>query len=331
MTMLFVIIGHLIIYLATSLARPRPIPAHRWTGFFAGFCLAGLLILQLHALVLPQMLGGIAATKSVVTAWKDPLWTLLEFLRGMQLNFAGSMAGAVAFLVFGAGLLGFARTNPVVLCLFTLPPLIGTLVVVGMGHHLWPRFFFFGMGFGLLIIIRGAMVLGQATTRLFGLAKTRSIPIGTALAMGLILFSMTSLPSVYGPKQDYLGALAFVESRKEPGDTIVTVGLATFPYKYFYKVDWEWVETLDDLNAIRARSRRTWLLYTLPPVLKSVYPEIMASIGRDFTVVKQFPGTVREGIIFVSRSDIPPAQPERSRKAFLESATVAVRLPESEV
>jgi len=158
------------------------------------------------------------------------------------------------------------------------------------------------------------MVLGREATRLLSLATTQSIPIGTAFALGLILFSMTSLPSVYGPKQDYLGALAFVESKKEPGDTIVTVGLATFPYKYFYKVDWQTVDTLEALDAIRARSKRTWLLYTLPPVMHSVYPEIMASIGRDFGVVKQFHGTLREGVIVVGRSDIPrPSRQELAR------------------
>jgi len=106
--------------------------------------------------------------------------------------------------------------------------------------------------------------------------------------------------------EEFVERVAFVESKKEPGDAIVTVGLATFPYKHFYKVNWETVKTLEALNAIRTQSKRTWLLYTIPPVLQSVYPEIMASISRDFNVVKQFHGTLGEGTIFVCRSDNPP-------------------------
>ncbi len=327
MTMLFVAIGHFIIYLTTLFARRREGLPQRWAGFFLGFCMAGLLTFQLHALVLPQMFGTISGTeKSVVIAWKSPLWTLLEFARGIRLGFAGSMAAIAALTLFGAGLVSFARTRPVLVQLLLIPTLIGSVITVAIGHHLWPRFFFFAMGFGALVVVRGAMVFGHAATRISGLTIPKSVPVGTVVAMGLIIFSMTSLPSAFGPKQDYLGALAFVESSKEPGDTIVTVGLATFPYKYFYKVDWEPVETLEALNAIRARSKRTWLLYTLPPVLQSVYPEIMASISRDFDVVKQFYGTLREGTIFICRSDIPPSQMTGTSKLFLEGATFKTTL-----
>jgi len=330
MSMVFVAIGHFIIYLIAIFLRRREAWPDKWASFFLGFCVAGLLTFQLHALVLPQIFGTISGTeKSVVVAWKSPLWTLLEVARGIQIGFAGSVVAIAALTLFGAGLVSFARTNPVVIQLLFIPSLIGTAVIVTMGHHLWPRFYFFAFGFGALVLSRGLMVLGHVTTRLLNLGPRKSAPLGSALAMGLILFSMTSLPSAYGPKQDYLGALAFVESRKEPGDTIVTVGLATFPYKYFYKVDWEAVDTLEALNAVRSRSKRTWLLYTIPPVLQSVYPDIMASISRDFNVVKQFHGTLRQGTIVVCRSDIPPSQPIRTTKAILEGATLGTKLPET--
>jgi hypothetical protein len=330
MTMLFVAIGHFIIYLGAVLTRRKEEWPRRWEGFFLGFCLAGLLTYQLHALVLPQLFGTISGTeKSVVMAWKSPLWTLLEFVKGAQISFASGMIAIAAFTLFGAGLVSFARRRPVIIQLLLIPTLIGSVITVGIGHHLWPRFFFFALGFGSLVVIRGAMALGHALTRLPTLAPTKSVQVGTALALGLILFSITSLPSAYGPKQDYLGALAFVESRKEPGDTIVTVGLATFPYKYFYKVDWEVVDSLETLNAIRSQSRRTWLLYTLPPVLQSVYPEIMASIDRDFEVVKQFPGTLREGTIVVCRSDSPPSQATSTTRARFAGATFEAKPPRS--
>lgn len=302
-TMLFVVFGHFVIYLARLYTHCKELWPHRWTSFVLGFCLAGLLTFQLYALILPQVFSGVRE-ESHVGLWKQPLWTLLEFVRGMQVSFSGSVVALVACVIFGSGVWSFARTSPVVLQFLGIPSLIGLAIVLAMGHHLWPRFFFFAMGFGILVIVRGTMVWGHVVARLFNLAPTKSALLGTVLCTGLILVSALSIPAAYGPKQDYLGALNFVEGRKEPGDAIVTVGLATLPYKSLYKVNWEAVETLDTLNAIRTRAKRTWLLYTFSPQVQAVYPKIMASIQRDFTIIKQFYGTVGNGTIFVCRSDL---------------------------
>lgn len=305
-TMLFVAVGHFLMYLMTLVARRKETWPDRWAGSYLGFGLAGLLTLQLHALVLPQVFAGIRQTESVVAGWKRPAWTLLEFLEGVHISFAGTILAIAALLVFGAGFWSFQRTHPVVIQLLVIPALIGAATVLAMGHHLWPRFFFFTVGFGALVLVRGTMRLGHAATRLLRLPATRSVPLGAAFSTALIAASAISLPSAYGPKQDYLGALSFVEASKEPADAVVTVGLATFAYKSLYKVDWEAAETLTALNSIRSRTTRTWVLYTLRPVLESASPDIMASIQRDFRVVKQFPGTLGAGTIFVCRSDTPP-------------------------
>ncbi len=304
-TMLFVFLGHLIIYLAAPVVRRRAIWPDRWAGLFIGFCAAALLTLQLHALALPQMIGAIAGTTSVVAAWRYPLWTFSEFAKGMQVNFAGGIVALAVILIFGSGLVSFARTDPVVVQLLIIPALIEAVVVVGRGHHLWPRLFFFTIGFGALIVVRGTTVVGQMGARLLDVGPTKSAALGTALCAVLIGVSAISFPSAYAPKQDYVGALAFVEASREPGDRVVTVGLATYPYQRLYKVDWEAAETVEALNEIRSRARRTWVLYTFPPVLEAVHPEIMASIRRDFHVVKRFNGTLGGGTVFVCRSDIP--------------------------
>jgi uncharacterized membrane protein len=158
MTMLFVIVGHFVIYLITILGRNRQeVRANPWAGVLLGFCLASLLIFQLHSLAIPQILGTISKTESVVVAWKNPLWTLFEFIKGVETGFAGSIVATGALLVFGAGVLSFARTQPVVIQLLVIPAVIGATVTVAMGHHLWPRFFFFAFGFGALVVVRGTM------------------------------------------------------------------------------------------------------------------------------------------------------------------------------
>jgi hypothetical protein len=162
------------------------------------------------------------------------------------------------------------------------------------------------MGFGVLIVIRGAAVVSQGIARLLRLPPAQAALMATAACVGLVVVSTLSIPFAYGPKQDYLAALDFVEASKQPGDTIVAAGLAALPYKSLYQADLQEVQTLEDLNAIRSQAKRTWLLYTLPVHLQAVSPEITASIQRDFKVVKEFSGTLNGGTIFVCRSDILP-------------------------
>jgi hypothetical protein len=307
MTLLFVIMGHFIAYVMAIFTRRKEAWPDKWHGFFLGFCLAGFLTLQLHALVLPQLFSGVVGEESTIPAWTSPLWTLLEFAKGMEMSFAGGIAAAAALVIFGAGVLSFARTDPVVLQLFLIPPLICAAVVLGMGHHLWPRFFFFTIGFGALVVVRGGMELGRLAMRLLHVTATQAITIGTALCIGLIMTSVLSVPRAYAPKQDYQGALDFVNTSKEAGDAVATVGLATFTYKHFYHLDWHEVKTVEDLRAIRSQAKRTWLLYTFPPHVQAVSREIMTSIQRDFTVLRQFHGTVGNGTVFVCLSDIPPS------------------------
>jgi hypothetical protein len=257
--------------------------------------------LLLHALVLPQVFSSMHKTVSVVSEWKNPVWTALEIARGLEMSFAGGAVAAAALTVFLAGLASYWRTNPILVKLLFVPPVLGAALVIGVGHHLWPRFFFFAMGFGALIAVRGARVVGE-----YAAARLRLSPaLGMVACLFMVAASALSVPRAYGPKQDYAGARAFVDANRRPGDAVVTVGLASFTYKELYGLDWEAVETTEELNAVRARANRTWVLYTLRPVLESTDPEIAALLDRDYRLVKRFPGTLREGTVFVSMAESP--------------------------
>ena len=95
MTMLFVIGGQFIIYLIELFRRRKEVWPNRWSGLVYGFCLAGFLTFQSHALVLPQILGGTLSERSTVAAWRNPLWTMLEFVRGMEISFAGGIVASL--------------------------------------------------------------------------------------------------------------------------------------------------------------------------------------------------------------------------------------------
>jgi uncharacterized membrane protein len=303
-TMVFVIMGHFIIYGVILFNHGRKLSNEGWIGLFCGFCIAALLIFQLYALVIPQILSNLGeGSRSNVAAWKSPLWTLSELSKGIKIGFSGSILAMAALLVAGAGIWGFIRQNPVVIGLAFIPVFIGATISLAMGHPLWPRFFFFAMGFGVLIVVRGTAILGQLITKLVGLQSRKSVLIGMALCGGVIFASVLSIPSAYAPKQDYYGALVFVEHNKKLGDAIITVGVnTTFPYRNFYRMSWEQAETTEELKAIESRAERTWLLYTLPLHLQYEYPEMMKSIERRYQIVKEFYGTLSGGTIYVCLS-----------------------------
>ena len=130
--------------------------------------------------------------------------------------------------------------------------------------------------------------------------------IGSKIALlgciALILLSSFSIPFAYGPKQDYLGALDFVQENRAANDVVVTVSVAAYPYTKLYLTDWHTVTSVNDLDALENSSNPIWLVYTFPPVLELVYPDLMKSIQNDFTIVKVFPGTVEGGDIIVCKS-----------------------------
>lgn len=307
MTMLFVVFGQFIVYLWERLAGTRENRRDMPVEFLAGFCFAGLLTFVLYAPVLPQLLGGtyLEGVQTTIEAWTNPLWTLLELARGLQIGFAGTALGIIACLIFLTGLIQFARTEPVVARLMIVPALVAIAAIVALGHPMFPRTFFFAIGFGVLIVIRGMLTLGRRLERVFPSLSGRPELPGTVLCLLLIGVSALSVPRAWAPKQDFTHALEYVEQHSAPGDAIVTTGVAAIPYQRFYKVKWQIIESLAELDAVRAAHRRTWLLYTMPLHMHAAYPAMMKSIGQDFRIAQEFPGTLGDGTVFVVVAEQP--------------------------
>jgi uncharacterized membrane protein len=309
LTMMFVIFGHLTIFVGSLLRPMLQRVSRRWQGLFLGFGLAAFFTFLLYALVIPQVLATIDETQSVVSEWKNPLWTAFELANGMAVNFSagavviGGVVAVAALIVFASGVISYWRTNRNIVVLLFLPSVVGASLTVAMGHHLWPRFFFFSFGFGAIVVVRGIMQFGLWLQGALRSSKERTVRLGTALSLVTILVLAASSTFAYGPKQDFESAVDYVESHEQAGDSIVAVDLAAHIYEEFYGVDWPVIESEEQLSTVRAQSRRTWLLYTFPPVLSSVYPDIMQQIENDFEVVESFDGSVREGTLFVALAD----------------------------
>lgn len=304
MTMLFVIAGQFLVWVFMALDKNRPWQT-KVSSLIAGFGTAAALMLLLHAIVIPQVVSGMARTVSVVEEWKNPLWTLLELARGLNVNFAIGFVALAAVAIVAAGMFSYMKSSPVVVYLFVFPVVIGAATVISRGHHLWPRFFFFAFGFGTLILIRGISEAVNGFSRIVHWKPERAALAASAACFVLVAGSLAAVPKAYGPKQDYEGARKYVESEWRPGDAIVTVGLASIPYKQLYKLDWQEANDAAALNLIRSQSSRTWVLYTLRPVLDSVNPDISKLLDRDFTVARKFNGTLQAGTVVVCLANKP--------------------------
>ena len=300
-TMLFVVIGHFCVFTFNVFRQPMNNWSKNWVGSVLGFVFSGFLTFQLYSLVIPQLLETMGMTTSV-REWNSPLWTLIELVRGLKVEF---LVGLGVLLVGGAimsmGLWSFYNTTPALVGIMLIPGVLGPAMVLSSGHPLWPRFFFFLAGFGVLTLVRGLLVLGSHIETLLHLNSPKLQRVGISLCLLTISVSAISVAWAYGPKQDFGGALTFVENNRDPNDAVISLGLATFTYQRLYGTKWEKADTIQELNAIRSKHKRTWAVYTMRLHLESYFPEILSSIESEFEQVKIFPGTLGGGAVFVSR------------------------------
>lgn len=273
-----------------------------------GIALATTFTLQLYALVLPQFVATLLAPSphAVDTAWKDPFWLALETLRGLAGSLPGGWFALVgAFAVGAAGILSYWKQSFALLVLFVLPPLLTGLLILGLGHNLWPRFFFFGAGFGALIAIRGVFTW----TSLLRLPRQQLV---ATVASGIVVLgSAATLTRAWLPKQDYLGAAQFVRAAQGSGDAVVVVDLTEYPYRTYLQEPWSAVENVATLVEIEKQHARTWVLYTFPIRLAAAHPDIWSRLQESYEMKAVFPGTVGGGAIVVMVNR-PAPSPQRT-------------------
>jgi 4-amino-4-deoxy-L-arabinose transferase-like glycosyltransferase len=290
LTMLFVAASHFLLAIPSLLRggddRRRPIAA--WS-------LAATLTLQVYALSLPEFFRTALHETSLDSEWTRPVWLLRESLRGLQVGFAGAAVVAIAAAVTLLGWLKIFRRDRIAAIALVLPAALGGATVLAMGHNLWPRFFFFSMGFGLLAAVDGAL---EAPRLLAGEGLGRRL--GTVLASLMIVVSAATVPRCYAlPKQDFPGARDFVARSRASGEAAVAVGLAARAYRDYYAPDWTAAGSRAELESALGSHRSVWLVYTLPIEMKAFHPEVWNVVEREFAVVKVFPGTLGGGEVYV--------------------------------
>ncbi len=336
MTMAFVVAAHGLVYLTLWLLpnlsgdENKAFSPERRAGIkpFAAWALSVTATLQLYALALPEFLRVGLHEESKNSEWTNPLWVLTETIQNLSIGFAG-----IAVVLCGGAFVAFGwlilfQKNRRAAVLMVLPPIFAGALMLTLGHNLFPRFFFFAMGFGLLIVIHGLIELPQFVANFIGALRERKMAAasaGVALVLLLILASITTVPRNYAlPKQNFSGAREYVESQRLPGEKIVAVSIAGMMYGKLFAPGWSVAETGAELENIQQENRKVWLIYTLSPEIKAFHPDLWQMIEKDYEVVKVFPGTLNGGEIFVcQKRTIKEEKNESSRNNDqIENASV---------
>ncbi len=288
---------------ALLVARPSAHRARDWRGALFGFVLAGFLTLALYGPMLSQVVNYFVNKPSELRGVSSPAWAVAEAIRVLKLGVSATGAlGAVVLLAglvtVAAGALDLLRRHTTAALAMMLPVVLTVLGAFLARGTMYPRFFFFLVGFALVIVVHGAMVVGGWLAR--AVPRLSGETIGTVGVALLLVASAAALSFNYRlPKQDFEGALRFVERSRAADDRVVTAGYpATAAYSLLRGLPWARMTSAADLAGARAGAR-VWMVYAFPRYVETDVPDVWAVIERDCTVQGIFRGTVGGGDVVV--------------------------------
>lgn len=315
-TAVLIVAAHALVWLGVLFtSRGRSVGPNRWQPALGGAFAATFSLLG-YAVVLPQFVETLLAPTlpGVQTAWKSPWWLLTETFSGIARGVPGgafTVCGGLVLVVLG--LRSYARQAPAALALFLAPAVVTMAALLATKHNLWPRMFFFGAGFYVLIALRG--IVEWARIFSFGQLPALMGKLTTAALALACMANAATAPLAWRPKQDFEGPRRFLAAQAESGDAVVTVGMTTLVYAEYFIEPWTSVDipdvarpdperSLAALEAIEAAHPRTWIVFTTPPQLQARQPLIWRRIESDYDDAREtFWGTLGGAEVVVVRRD----------------------------
>ncbi len=291
-------------------------PGNFWNaarGPISGYALGAAITI----IAFLPMIGGMIETFASVSGatghpahqvieWKNPVWTIVESVRTLG---PVAFAAPLAFGFIAIGIWRLCRTAPIIAATYLVQIPLTFLVLIALSMRIWPRYFFIDIGFLFVTMVVGAFVVADVFWRGAGLEQRTGKSAMPLKIVGSAFMMLASLPLLArnfdAPKQDFEGALGFVEGNMASGETIGVVGLSAAYYDGYRNLGWPVIETISDLDTQLAQNGRLWIVTAFPAQFRAYYPEIAARLERDFEPSRRFRGTVSGGDleVFVSKGD----------------------------
>ena len=301
-TVVFPAFAHFLIALWASWRADR-------RGPVIGFAIAAGLTLLLYAPILKQVVWWFLFRPSNFEGVSTPAWALAEAIRILQRGVVGGATAALGLVaitlggtVFLVGAVSYWRQSRVVFALFTLPYLTtfaGALLARGT---MYPRFFFFLLPYAVLMVVRGLERSGAWLGGRLGPARSAAVRgqrIASALSIaGILVFALSLGANYRYGKQDFGGAIAYIDSHRSTDESVLLAGAVRGPVQEYYERTWPVVESSAAITSL-AGSGGYWIMYTFPRYIEFEFPDLMRHIDAVCATREVFPGTVGDGDIIV--------------------------------
>jgi mannosyltransferase len=311
----FVLAGHAVASGAALWVGRDPKAGWRARRAALALGLAAYLALHIYALVLPDAVASVASVYRSSTSTMGyhmfSLEHLGEWARGLAAGAGpGGLAVAVAFLAGGVlGLLRAYRRDPVLVGGLLWPVIVTAAAVVVGGLNVTPRSFLLGLP---LALVGGVSTLQWTIERVATLLPG-SRRLGMALTAGasalLAVGSAAALPAYYRhPKQDFRGAIRYVESVRGPADVTLAVYLSKAGYWHYGPGlglqegrDFVVVQSVGEIERLKRQrpGARLFAVTTLVRGTRLEYPDLQSYVEGNFRLLRRFPGTLGDGEVTV--------------------------------
>lgn len=277
---------------------------HRPVILGATVC-AGLLVALVILPSLGTVMGGLAGDEvevSQAVEWSSVGWFVAETLRGLGNSVPGGWpvllaAGALG----GLGVLSVAWRRPAAVVAMLAPGLIIFVALVATDHNLWPRFFFFAGGYAVIFGVRGVMQVLQAAPGSSWRTKVPGGPVkvGTFALWLAVLASLAMVPRVWGPKQDFEGAVTWLAENDSESRVVGVVPFAHEALLDYYDVPGTTIESLGELEELEATGSPVHVVYAFPTYIQAATPGLWNRLQDEYAVVHVLPGTIQEGEVVI--------------------------------
>ena len=294
LTMAFVVAGHVMVMAGGKLVGWPATREPAFRSLMLAWIAVAVLSLGLYAPYGSQILANLSREDPGRQAaqFATGRWAVTEIVRNLMSG-AGVLGALLTALAALLGALSLLSRRPLELALLVAPTLVAGTAIVVLNYPMRPRFFFFAAGAVAIFAGRGVGAVAERLAR-----PQHTVPFIAGATALLVAFSAIGLRLNYRvPKQDFDGAVHYLEREAADGTVIAAVVPACFPIeRYYLKADWPCLRSNADLEAVLATPGRVLVAYTLSD---HIVADLRDRLRSSCTESRRFAGTLGDGDIVV--------------------------------